>query len=57
MSDKLFKILSILTFIGMLFILFLVLSIFNILMQIGGTYYDILNIISQLNTQIHYPGG
>lgn len=48
---------SILSFVGMLVLLIIVLTLMNKLAQYKGNYYELLDIISQMNNKIHYPGG
>lgn len=48
---------SILSFVGMLILLIIVLTLMNKLAEYKGNYYELLDIISQMNNQIHYPGG
>ena len=48
---------SILSFIGMLALLIIVLTLMNKLAEYKGNYYELLDIISQMNNKIHYPGG
>lgn len=48
---------SILSFVGMLVLLIIVLTLMNKLAEYKGNYYELLDIISQMNNKIHYPGG
>lgn len=48
---------SILSFVGMLVFLIIVLTLMNKLAEYKGNYYELLDIISQMNNNIHYPGG
>ena len=56
-SDIVLWAISILSFVGMLVLLIIVLTLMNKLAQYKGNYYELLDIISQMNNQIHYPGG
>jgi hypothetical protein len=48
---------SILSFVGMLVLLIIVLTLMKKLAEYKGNYYELLDIISQMNNKIHYPGG
>ena len=48
---------SVLSFIGMLSLLIIVLTLMNNLAEYKGNYYELLDIISQMNNKIHYSGG
>lgn len=48
---------SVLSFIGMLALLIIMLTLMNKLTEYKGNYYELLDIISQMNNKIHYPGG
>lgn len=48
---------SVLSFIGTLALLIIVLTLMNKLAEYKGNYYELLDIISQMNNKIHYPGG
>nr|DAJ60037.1 MAG TPA: hypothetical protein [Caudoviricetes sp.] len=48
---------SILSFVGMIVLLIIVLTLMNKLAEYKGNYYELLDIISQMNNKIHYPGG
>lgn len=56
-SDIVLWAISILSFVGMLFLLIIVLTLMNKLAEYKGNYYELLDIISQMNNKIHYPGG
>jgi len=56
-SDIILWVISILSFVGMLTLLFLVLTLMNKLAEYHGHYYELLDILSQINNKIHYPGG
>lgn len=56
-SDIVLWAISILSFVGMLVLLIIVLTLMNKLAEYKGNYYDLLDIISQMNNKIHYPGG
>ena len=56
-SEIILWVISILSFLGMLTLLFLVLTLMNSLAEYKGHYYELLDMISQLNNKIHYPGG
>ena len=56
-SDIVLWTISILSFIGMLVLLIIVLTLMNKLAEYKGNYYELLDIISQMNNKIHYPGG
>jgi len=56
-SDIILWVISILSFVGMLTLLFLVLTLMNHLAEYKGHYYELLDILSKLNNNIHYPGG
>lgn len=56
-SDIILWVISILSFVGMLTLLFLVLTLMNSLAEYKGHYYELLDILSQINNKIHYPGG
>lgn len=56
-SNKFLWVISILSFLGMLILLYFVLMLVNKLSIYQNHYYELLDMISQLNTQIHYPGG
>lgn len=56
-SDIFLWVISILSFVGMLVLLIIVLTLMNKLAEYKGNYYELLDIISQMNNQIHYPGG
>lgn len=56
-SDIVLWAISILSFIGMLVLLIIVLTLMNKLAEYKGNYYELLDIISQMNNKIHYPGG
>ena len=56
-SEKILWVISILSFMGMLTLLCHVIILTNMIVSYRHNYYELLNIISQLNTQIHYPGG
>lgn len=56
-SEIILWVISILSFVGMLTLLFLVLTLMNSLAEYKGHYYELLDMISQLNNKIHYPGG
>lgn len=56
-SDIVLWAISILSFVGMLVLLIIVLTLMNKLAQYKGNYYELLDIISQMNNKIHYPGG
>ena len=48
---------NILSFGVMLVLLCHVIILTNMVVSYRHNYYELLDIISQLNTQIHYPGG
>ena len=56
-SDIVLWVISILSFVGMLVLLIIVLTLMNKLAEYKGNYYELLDIISQMNNNIHYPGG
>lgn len=56
-SDIVLWAISMLSFIGMIVLLIIVLTLMNKLAEYKGNYYELLDIISQMNNQIHYPGG
>lgn len=56
-SDIVLWAISILSFVGMLVLLIIVLTLMNKLAEYKGHYYELLDIISQMNNKIHYPGG
>ena len=56
-SDIVLWTISILSFVGMLVLLIIVLTLTNKLAEYKGNYYELLDIISQMNNKIHYPGG
>ena len=56
-SDIVLWAISILSFFGMLVLLIIVLTLMNKLAEYKGNYYELLDIISQMNNKIHYPGG
>lgn len=56
-SDIVLWAISILSFVGVLVILIIVLTLMNKLAEYKGNYYELLDIISQMNNKIHYPGG
>lgn len=56
-SDIVLWAISILSFVGMLVLLIIVLTLMNKLAEYKGNYYELLDIISQMNNNIHYPGG
>ena len=56
-SDIVLWAISILSFVGMLVLLIIVLILMNKLAEYKGNYYELLDIISQMNNKIHYPGG
>lgn len=56
-SDIVLWAISILSFVGMLILLIIVLALMNKLAEYKGNYYELLDIISQMNNKIHYPGG
>nr|DAR30344.1 MAG TPA: hypothetical protein [Caudoviricetes sp.] len=56
-SDIVLWTISILSFVGMLVLLIIVLTLMNKLAEYKGNYYELLDIISQMNNKIHYPGG
>lgn len=56
-SDIVLWAISILSFVGMLILLIIVLTLMNKLAEYKGSYYELLDIISQMNNKIHYPGG
>lgn len=56
-SDIVLWAISILSFVGMLVLLIIVLTLMNKLAEYKGNYYELLDIISQINNKIHYPGG
>lgn len=56
-SDIVLWVISILSFVGMLILLIIVLTLMNKLAEYKGNYYELLDIISQMNNKIHYPGG
>ena len=56
-SDIVLWAISILSFVGMLVLLIIVLALMNKLAEYKGNYYELLDIISQMNNKIHYPGG
>lgn len=56
-SDIVLWVISILSFVGMLVLLIIVLTLMNKLAEYKGNYYELLDIISQMNNKIHYPGG
>ena len=56
-SEKILWVISILSFMGMLTLLCYVFILTNMVVLYRNNYYELLDIISQLNTKIHYPGG
>ena len=56
-SDIVLWAISILSFVGMLVLLIIVLTLMNKLAEYKGNYYELLDIISQMNNKIHYHGG
>ncbi len=56
-SDIVLWAISILSFVGMLILLIIVLTLMNKLAEYKGNYYELLDIISQMNNKFHYPGG
>jgi hypothetical protein len=56
-SEKILWVISILSFVGMLTLLCYVFILTNMVVSYRNNYYELLDIISQLNTKIHYPGG
>ena len=56
-SDIVLWAISILSFVGMLVLLIIVLTLMNKLAEYKGNYYELLDIISQMNNKIHYTGG
>lgn len=56
-SDIVLWAISIPTNDSMLVLLIIVLTLMNKLAQYKGNYYELLDIISQMNNKIHYPGG
>lgn len=56
-SEKILWGISILSFVGMLSLLFYVFILTNMIMSYRHNYYELLDIISKLNAQNHYPGG
>lgn len=56
-SEIILWVISVLSFIGMLALLIIVLTLMNKLAEYKGNYYELLDIISQMNNKIHYPGG
>jgi len=56
-SEKILWGISILSFGIMLVLLCHVIILTNMVVSYRHNYYELLNIISKLNTQIHYPGG
>lgn len=56
-SDIVLWAISILSFVGMLVLLIIVLTLMNKLAEYKRNYYELLDIISQMNNKIHYPGG
>ena len=56
-SDIVLWAISILSFVGMLVLLIIALTLMNKLAEYKGNYYELLDIISQMNNKIHYPGG
>lgn len=56
-SDIVLWAISILSFVGMLVLLIIVLTLMNKLAEYKGNYYELLDIISQMNNKIHHPGG
>ena len=56
-SEKILWVISILSFVGMLTLLCYVFILTNMVVTYRNNYYELLDIISQLNTKIHYPGG
>lgn len=56
-SEKFLWVISILSFVGMLTLLYFVLTLANMVLSYQHHYYELLEIISQMNTQIHYTGG
>lgn len=56
-SDIVLWAISILSFVGMLVLLIIVLTLMNKLAEYKGNYYELLDITSQMNNKIHYPGG
>ena len=55
-SDIVLWAISILSFVGML-VLLIIVTLMNKLAEYKGNYYELLDIISQMNNKIHYPGG
>lgn len=56
-SEIILWVISVLSFIGMIAFLIIVLTLMNKLAEYKGNYYELLDIISQMNNKIHYPGG
>nr|DAV71841.1 MAG TPA: hypothetical protein [Caudoviricetes sp.] len=56
-SEKILWVISILSFVGMFTLLCYVFILTNMVVSYRNNYYELLDIISQLNTKIHYPGG
>jgi|GEM_PF-3019180 len=56
-SEKILWGISILSFGIMLVLLCHVIILTNMVVSYRHNYYELLDIISKLNTQIHYPGG
>lgn len=56
-SDIVLWAISILSFVGMLVLLIIVLTLMNKLAEYKGNYYELLDIVSRMNNKIHYPGG
>nr|DAS51843.1 MAG TPA: Type II secretion system, protein M [Caudoviricetes sp.] len=56
-SEKFLWVISILSFLGMLILLYFVLTLADMVLSYQHHYYELLEKLSQLNTQIHYPGG
>lgn len=56
-SEKILWGINILSFGIMLVLLCHVIILTNMVVSYRHNYYELLDIISKLNTQIHYPGG
>lgn len=56
-SEKILWVISILSFVGMLTLLCYVFILTNVVISYRNNYYELLDIISQLNTKIQYTGG
>ena len=56
-SEKMLWAINILSFGVMIVLLCHVIILTNMVVSYRHNYYELLDIISQLNTKIHYPGG